>query len=312
MSDERKSAREMIAAGDSPYDDKGRHAGSQGSYHDQVLRATYGDNDDVHLLEYLGEGANRAHILQFDPHKDVTEQAFQLLRRQPIARLPRKGADEGKRKNLFITEAQFRSAYTATYMSSSSLRVLNVFVTFALDDEADEILFNGHFDAWLASLADWFRRKGELLRYVYVLEHPPQKHRHAHVLINVPDGLLDEYCVWCRKSLRRIAPRYYAKNSRAIQRSKDGRRGDQWNWFQYMMKGIDPYAGWRRGKVRPRPYEFARKLEIRRSWLKPQGTIMSKRVGYSQALSFRKHGIDDLLDDVSQKTPAEIWQKDDW
>lgn len=314
MSRKRKTSREIIEAGEAPYDIHGRYAADRGDFHDEVLHATFGNNDDVYLFESLSAGVNSELVQKFDPNADLFGQVFELVRTRRIERVaPKPTVSRNRKATEYITERQFRNAYTAIAFAARGSIIFNAFISFALDEQADEEKFNRSFDGWLASLADWCRRRKIKSRYVYSLENPPEKHLHAHVLLHIPGQDFDEFRLWCWKSLRRIAPLYYRKSGKAVQLLREGRRRDQWQWFQYMMKGLDPYAGRRRGEPRPAPYYFMRKLDIPKRMIgKPQGRITSKRVGISNALSFSEYPNYDLLDDITERSPKEIWEKDLW
>ena len=144
-------------------------------------------------------------------------------------------------------------------------------------------------------LLDWLRRwldrHAGWAAYVWVLERGTRRGVHSHVMLQVPDELGAKLRRDSETALTRIVgrPLVNEENCRTILVQPRGSDvWSQWRRFRYMMKGLEPNAGWPDNDEPSGVHAYAERLHIEP---RAQGEIDGKRVGVSRALdeaSFRR------------------------
>lgn len=149
--------------------------------------------------------------------------------------------------------------------AASTGRQLNRFVTIAFAANNCPMRTGEALSLYLKSASDWLGTHGVTLACVWVIENPPHKDEHVHLLIHLPPDLTKRFSELQRGWITRTGTRW-AKGvvkTKVVADTRKARAGI----VRYMLKGCD--------------VETAGLLRINRS---NEGAIRGKRCGYAESL----------------------------
>jgi|SRR5579859_2543160 len=154
---------------------------------------------------------------------------------------------------------------------------------------------------FLKHAGDWLNKRGfGPAYYIYVFENPPDGGEHVHILMHVPHDLWDDFQAaelrWIRKAVQKLGGKcrrgtlvdkevfFYSAFTKGSADLSDylisGLRGS----LLYLLKGSDVGLPALLGIDDNEAMRLPEKLRHL-----PQGSILGKRVGFSESLSRQRH-----------------------
>lgn len=159
---------------------------------------------------------------------------------------------DGNHRHLSVKEVS--RLYSAMAYANRKGMVFNAHITIAWG-----LLGLGHVDhnevanalkTFCKNMLSWARDHGlspakSKIAYVYAYEASDKLGIHTHVLVSVPQALCEKLRSWAPKGVRGIS-KVQDIPVEAVHVTHGKRRkphiGEQWRWFSYLCKGIDPLA----------------------------------------------------------------------
>lgn len=160
--------------------------------------------------------------------------------------------------------------------AASTGRQLNRFVTIAFAASNCPMRTVEALGLYLKAVSDWLGTHGVTLACVWVIENPPHKDEHAHLLIHLPPDLTKRFSELQRGWIARTGTRWGkgVVKTKSVYDSRKARAGI----VRYMLKGCDA--------------EAAKDFRVIRT---NEGAIKGKRCGFSQSLGatsrWRENGV---------------------
>lgn len=204
----------------------------------------------------------------------------------------------------FLTTRNIRNLYSAIACANSGGAVLDTLITikWPLVCPGGQSHHLKIFHSWKKNLGQWIKDKRcNYIIYYYVHENPGGEAFHTHMAAYIEPHLRGDFVDWANKSLRSLSlEKELHKDALEIDRGRDrpSVRG-QWNWFNYVCKGLDPKAfiDLKKG------YRYEAKNLIF-GHLEPQGFVMGeRRCGVSEAISAKSRNTFYGTEDASIREP---------
>ena len=178
----------------------------------------------------------------------------------------------GTRTTEFISKRQAQNLLDAAVFAYEQDRSLNLTISVNLT-KAGICGEARHFmQQFLKNMTDWLGRKTDGPHYLWVLENPPQRGLHVHIMVHWPGKHRDGLGKRLRKWLKRAGGRYRARvldYQNLRQPGDPDGTGYGPNFVRYLLKGVDPAS--RRIYGQNLECEF-------------QGVIKGKRSGTSESI----------------------------
>lgn len=184
-----------------------------------------------------------------------------------------------------LSAAQVKKAYRAVAFANCLGRIMNVpmTITWSTVGKADEAQVAACQHRFLELVRKWLHARKAPALWVWVLERGSRRGLHTHLLLSVPD----EFKIAFRGAagpMLETAIRRPLLNTPASKTMKKEMRSalavvPQWEWFKYIMKGVDRNLGWK--LQGGEPLFFHAKLNVKPS---NEGATQLKRVGVSRNL----------------------------
>lgn len=184
-----------------------------------------------------------------------------------------------------LTHQQVRKAYRAVAFANCLGRVLNVSMSVTWSTVGKEgggqVAVCQH--RFLELMRKWFHRRKSPALWIWVLERGKKYGLHSHLLLSVPWHLKvafrDDVEAMLVTAVGCPLLKTPASKTLKMEMRSHLTITPQWEWFKYMMKGVDPNLAWRRPSGEH--LKFHVKLDIK---ARKEGAIQLKRIGVARAL----------------------------
>ena len=220
----------------------------------------------------------------------------------------------------YITGEQFHELYAAVSVANRCGEIMNVrldctWAMMGFKDESAVMKMLGHL---LKNFSEWCSSKDINCAWIYVNEVGQTFGLHTHMMLSVPNEMRPAFRKWVKAFLMKnslVTP--IPKEAVKIQTRPSDAIGRQWRSFQYLCKGVSPYAVKKANNdenvylssLIQYGHENPGQMSCKRIGVSTHiGKTIRKQIGFKSLLD---EGVTDIRDLYSDKEYRK-WQEDEW